>query len=312
MSWASNQSDRIAVYVDGANAYFAQKESLGWWVDWDSFLETISQGKELVSARWYQAYRATPESEQDRFLHHLNLIGFAVRKKVVKATVDRVTGQSAVKANLDVDLTVDALSEHPHFDTAVIVSGDGAFVPLIEALKARGKRVMVVATQENVSTELRQSVGVNFIDFRDLKNSIESDKRMESAPAESRPAPVRAVEAEPEDRQPPMRAAVVSEGGVEEALEPEAAPDPEDIDLPVEGATIRCRVQAVKKYGVFLDLHQHAKTLLHVKDMNRGFVPDAGELYQVGEEIMVKVISIDRAVNPPEVRVAVVGPEVEY
>ena len=43
---------------------------------------------------------------------------------------------------------------------------------------------------------------------------------------------------------------------------------------------MRCKVQTVKRYGAFLDLHQHAKTLLHVKDMNRGFVPDAGEFYR--------------------------------
>ena len=72
---------------------------------------------------------------------------------------------------------------------------------------------------------------------------------------------------------------------------PPAVPDPEDIDLPLEGEIVRCKVQTVKRYGAFLDLHQHAKTLLHVKDMNRGFVPDAAEFYHVGQEIAVQVVS---------------------
>ncbi|HEX9641071.1 MAG TPA: NYN domain-containing protein [Candidatus Krumholzibacteria bacterium] len=318
MSWASKQSERIAIYVDGANAYFAQKEALGWWIDWDAFLGAMQDDKELVSARWYQAYRATPESEQDRFLHHLTLMGFAVRKKIVQATYDHVSGQNVMKGSLDIELTIDALTESSHFDTAILVSGDGIFVPLVEALKARGKRVLIVSTDENVAVELRQAVGVNYIDFLDLRDQIESDKIMESSPIESRPsrsiAPTREPAITPRKApQPPMRAAAATEGGSQDDdFEAESLPDPESIDLPVEGESIRCRVQAVKKYGVFLDLHQHAKTLLHVKDMNRGFVPDAGELYQVGEEIMVKVISIDRKVNPPEVRVTVVAPETEY
>jgi hypothetical protein len=225
-----------------------------------------------------------------------------------------------MKGSLDIELTIDALSECAHFDTAILVSGDGVFVPLIEALKARGKRVLVASTDEHMATDLRQAVGVNYIDFRDLRDQVESDKLMDRSVVESKPprsvAPEREREPEAKPRkapQQPMRAAMASEGGApDDDFESDVLPDPESIDLPVEGASIRCRVQAVKKYGVFLDLHQHAKTLLHVKDMNRGFVPDAGELYQVGEEILVKVISIDRKVNPPEVRVAVVAPETEY
>ena len=54
-------AERIAIYVDGANAYFAQKEALGWWIDWPKFLSVMREGKDLVSARWYQAYRTNPE-----------------------------------------------------------------------------------------------------------------------------------------------------------------------------------------------------------------------------------------------------------
>jgi ribosomal protein S1 len=71
-------------------------------------------------------------------------------------------------------------------------------------------------------------------------------------------------------------------------------------------------VQAVKRYGVFLDLHESVKTLLHVKDMNRGFVADAGEFYRVGDEVHVQVVSIDWGRTPPEVRVQLTTAEMEY
>jgi len=312
MATDAQKPERVAVYIDGANAYFAQKEALGWWIDWEAFARKMRAGKDLVSARWYQSFRAEPDQEQENFLNHLTLGGFAVRQKTLKRSFDLATGESIMKGTLDVELTVDVLTELELYDTAILVTGDADFVPLVEALRSRGKRVMVVATKQNVSVELRKSVGVNYIDFEELRSEIESDKSpairdgsdsipMRSAAAEgSSSAPRRAVRTEEPRRRQSSVATMVQET------------EAEDVDLPEENAVIRCRVQAVKKYGVFLDLHQHAKTLLHVKDMNRGFVPDAGELYSVGEEIMVQVISIDRKVSPPEVRVAVVTPDVEY
>jgi uncharacterized LabA/DUF88 family protein len=134
-------SERVAIYVDGANVYFAQKEALGWWIDWPRFLDAMREGKELASAHWYQAYRGNPEPEQDRFLHHLILVGFSVRKKVLKSIYDRQTGDTTLKGSLDIDLTIDALTEVDHYDSAILVTGDSDFVPLVEALQARGKRV---------------------------------------------------------------------------------------------------------------------------------------------------------------------------
>ena len=42
-------TERVAIYVDGSNVYFAQKESLGWWIDWPRFLDATGEDRELVS-----------------------------------------------------------------------------------------------------------------------------------------------------------------------------------------------------------------------------------------------------------------------
>jgi uncharacterized LabA/DUF88 family protein len=323
-------AERVAVYVDGANVYFTQKEALGWWIDWPSFLNVMREGRELVSARWYQANRGVPELDQERFLHHLTLIGFAVRKKTLKTIYDKLTGEISLKGNLDVELTIDALSEADHFDSAVLVTGDSDFVPLVEALRAKGKRVRVVATEQNVAVELRQAVGVNYLDLRELRTRIQSDKRTPESRAERNERTERIDRNERAERTqatlgsggqraryeeagasyPGARESDEGNGSESEGAPP-TAPDP-DIELPLEGEIVRCKVQAVKRYGVFLDLHESVKTLLHVKDMNRGFVADAGEFYRVGDEIPVQVVSIDWSRDPPEVRVQLTTPEMEY
>ena len=298
-------TERVAIYVDGANVYFAQKEALGWWIDWPSFLDVMGEDKDLVTARWYQAYRANPEPEQDRFLHHLTLVGFAVRKKILKSVYDRGSGETTLKGNLDIDLTIDALTEEPRYDTAYLVTGDSDFVPLVEALQTRGKRVVIVATQQNVAVELRQAVGVNYIDLQDLREDVESDKR----PPERRSDSFEDSAENDDDYADDEYEYSNGNGNYHDDPPPPMAPRPGDIELPQEGEIVRCRVQAVKKYGVFLDLHEHAKTLLHVKDMNRGYVPDAGQYYRVGDEISVQIVGIDRDRDVPEVRVQVEADE---
>ena len=74
------------------------------------------------------------------------------------------------------DLAIDALNDIEHYDTAILVTGDSEFEPLIEALQARGKRVIVMATSQNVAIELRNAVGVNYQDLSELREAIESGK----------------------------------------------------------------------------------------------------------------------------------------
>lgn len=331
----SERPERIAIYVDGSNVYFAQKDALGWWIDWPRFLGAMGKDRQVVSARWYQAYRMEPEPEQHRFLHHLALIGFAVRKKLLKQVFDRTAGASHLKGGLNLELAIDALNDLDHYDTVVLVTGDSEFEPLVHALQARGKRVIVMATEQNVAIELRSAVGVNFADLADLRADIESGKRTADAP---KPVVEAAQPIEPEADAPPVDddegyddedyddeeyddeeydedyEEYEDEDGFNQGpgLMPPTIPNPEDMDLPLEGEIVRCKVQTVKRYGAFLDLHQHAKTLLHVKDMNRGFVPDASEFYEVGQEISVQVVSVDRSKQPPEVRVQVTTAEMEY
>jgi uncharacterized LabA/DUF88 family protein len=63
------------------------------------------------------------------------------------------------KANIDVDLTVDAMSAD--LDYYLLVTGDGDFTRLVEALQARGKRVDLLSF-DNVSGELKRAVDYAF------------------------------------------------------------------------------------------------------------------------------------------------------
>ena len=56
------------------------------------------------------------------FITWLSRNGFRVRTKLLRRYEDGTT-----KANLDMELAIDLLTQAPHIDVAIIVSGDGDF-----------------------------------------------------------------------------------------------------------------------------------------------------------------------------------------
>ena len=71
----------------------------------------------------------------------------------------------AKKADWDVGMAMDAVKLAPRLDAAVIISGDGDFVPLIEYLKVNaGVQAEVMAFGRNTSGKLRE-VADHFIDL---------------------------------------------------------------------------------------------------------------------------------------------------
>lgn len=73
---------------------------------------------------------------------------------------------------VDISLTKDMLSDAflNHYDVAVLVAGDGDYVPLVEAVKNRGKRVICYFFANNgMSTDLSHACD----EFYDLSQDFE-------------------------------------------------------------------------------------------------------------------------------------------
>lgn len=79
--------------------------------------------------------------------------GFKVVEKPIRWYKDQ-QGQRYGKANADLDMAVDMLLQSERLDRVVLVSGDGDFVKVVEALQNRGLRVEAVGF-DNVSKDLQ-------------------------------------------------------------------------------------------------------------------------------------------------------------
>ena len=172
------QSERIALFVDGANLY-ATAKSIGFDIDYKRLLKQFRQKGHLVRALYYTALAEDQEYSSIRpLIDWLDCNGYTMVTKPTKEFTD-ASGRRKIKGNMDIELTVDAMKLAPTLDHIVLFTGDGDFRALVAALQEMGKRVSVVSTLQTqpamVADELRRQAD-QFIDLADLEDVICRDQ----------------------------------------------------------------------------------------------------------------------------------------
>jgi uncharacterized LabA/DUF88 family protein len=126
-------------------------------VDYGRLLREIVGTRHLVRAIAYIVQK--PDVNQAGFHEALSRFGYELKIKELKIRPDPEgrTGGTTAKGSWEVGLTIDALMMAPKLDTVTLVTGDGDYVPLIEALKTHGCRVEVVSFERSTAGELIKS-----------------------------------------------------------------------------------------------------------------------------------------------------------
>jgi len=168
------QTERIAIFVDGANLY-ATAKALGFDVDYKKLLKIFRDRGQLIRALYYTALAEDQEYSSIRpLVDWLDYNGFTMVTKPTKEFTDSL-GRRKIKGNMDIELTVDAMRMADVVDHIVLFTGDGDFRALVAALQLKGKRVSVISTLQTqpamVADELRRQAD-QFIDIADLESQI--------------------------------------------------------------------------------------------------------------------------------------------
>ncbi|MET0879184.1 MAG: NYN domain-containing protein [Tardiphaga sp.] len=187
----SAQSEKTALFIDGANLY-ATAKSLGFDIDYKRLLREFQSRCNLLRAFYYTAVIEDQEYSSIRpLIDWLDYNGYTVVTKATKEFVDQ-SGRRKVKGNMDIELAVDAMELAPNIGHMVLFSGDGDFRSLVEAVQRRGVRVTVISTISTqppmVADELRRQADV-FLDIVELQPKIGRDpsERAPREPREPRP-----------------------------------------------------------------------------------------------------------------------------
>ena len=182
------RSDRIALFIDGANLY-ATARALGFDVDYKRLLKEFQSRGALLRAFYFTTIIEDQEYSSARPLTDwLDYNGYTVVTKPTKEFVD-ANGRRKVKGNMNIELAVNAMELADHIDQMFLFSGDGDFRPLLEAMQRRGVHVTVVSTIASqppmAADELRRQADV-FVDLAELKPKLGRDPSERPGPREMR------------------------------------------------------------------------------------------------------------------------------
>ena len=106
-----------------------------------------------------------------RFYIKIEKFGYNLILKPVKTfyDADRLPTR---KANCDVDMAFYLMRDCNAFERAIILSGDGDFLPVLKHLRAVKKEILILARSERTAKEMKKFAGDKFLDFEYLRERL--------------------------------------------------------------------------------------------------------------------------------------------
>ena len=203
---------RTHVYIDASNLFYGGEKSLGWKIDYQRFLNYLKEqysaekvyyfgGVEVHDFKYdYLVQETVPVEQLDkhlsdilknkgqeldeatilligrhlkrvRFYEKLNIFGYSLFLKPVKL-YEQEDGLTRRKANCDVDMAFRLMKEKDNFDRAIILSGDGDFLPVLKYMREIKKEIVILSRGPRTAKEIRQFAGSDFRDFEYLRELL--------------------------------------------------------------------------------------------------------------------------------------------
>lgn len=142
---------RTALFVDVQNIYYTTRQAFNSHFDYNAFWAHVSQDRQIIAAIAYAIDRG--DTRQQQFQRILRAIGFDVK---LKPFIQRSDGTA--KGDWDVGITLDVVRWAPEVDIVTLVSGDGDFDLLLQAVQQQFKvQTEVYGVESLTASSLRQA-----------------------------------------------------------------------------------------------------------------------------------------------------------
>ena len=161
-----NKEQRVGIFIDIQNLYHSAKNLYGARVNFAELVKKLEKDRKQVRTLAY-VVRSDPSTGEEAFFDALEKSGIELRSKDIQ-----VFSSGAKKADWDVGIAVDAIRMASMYDVAIIVSGDGDFLPLVKYLQwGLGKGVEVAAFGRTTNATVREAADT-FIDLDSLPKVV--------------------------------------------------------------------------------------------------------------------------------------------
>ncbi len=132
-----NRNEKLEIFIDLMNVESSVGRNV---VDYTCLIKCLAKGRQVTVIRAYdQISGSNPEQKK----LHADLRREKVRIIIPKGNCANPTKQIGVDVQLATDVVTSAIRSS--CDTILIVSGDGDFIPVIDSVKASGKKVEFAA-----------------------------------------------------------------------------------------------------------------------------------------------------------------------
>lgn len=163
-----NKHTRVYAFIDSQNlnmsissniTYKGRRIYYGWRLDFERFRRFLKDKYKVEKAFLFIGQM----EGQEELYETMKQVGYELVLKPTTSYTD-LEGNAVVKGNVDTDLVLYAVGkEYNNYDKAVIVTGDGDFVSLIEYLDSKGKLGKII-----IPNKVRYSQLLNkFVDYFD-------------------------------------------------------------------------------------------------------------------------------------------------
>lgn len=160
--------ERIVIFIDGSNLYHIVKNLLldkkANDFDFQKFADYLSGERKLVRIYYYNVPLDRRKGEegyikQQKFFDKIQRIPkftFVLCRMQKKKSNNKIVYEAKED---DIHLAVDMvkLAYNDAYDTAILVSSDGDFVPAVQAVKEKGKNVENIGFENKFSYHLQQT-----------------------------------------------------------------------------------------------------------------------------------------------------------
>lgn len=207
-------------YIDASNLFYGGKKSLGWSIDYEKLYKYLQDKYQVSKVFFfggveihkfpfdYLQNESVPLKNLERYLtslvkekgevlneaelkllgRHLKRVrfylkietfGYTLILKPVKTFHD-IEGLPVRKANCDVDMAFYLMRDRELFNRAVILSGDGDFLPVLKFLRENKKEMLVMARGKRTAREIKKFAGDKFLDFEYLRERLKRSDEKEA------------------------------------------------------------------------------------------------------------------------------------
>jgi uncharacterized LabA/DUF88 family protein len=146
------KTERVMVFIDLRNVMNSQEEMTGLHaeLDFKSMVYALTGRRNLVGTYMFDGKGG---ESMTRFHDALRVCGFRVIER------EAFSLEGLIQKEVDVSMACEILSHaiKDHYDTAIIVSGDRDFRPVVEHIQFEGKRAEIAGFSHGMSSALRRS-----------------------------------------------------------------------------------------------------------------------------------------------------------